>query len=125
MRTAASPEKMVDGLYILFEQAEVVRHLWKDAKPLELQERIKEHTKGWHRQPGPRMARRIAIGLYLEGSGFFGIEYLGVNRQNNDVDYLNSGDTYSPTLVFAGDRLFVSDIGTLIETKYIKEKQNG
>lgn len=120
MKTAPSINRLCRELQFTREQAELVRHIWKDAKRAEL-----IHT-----------AEKIGIELhhgYIENldflrmliidriGEFYGVEHLGEHKRTGyDVEYCNAGDTYNATIIFHGNAMQVNCYGDLVERDLIR-----
>jgi hypothetical protein len=121
-RIAPSAKNLIETFRFTPEQAKQIRkawkHEWNDDLHTELQKIIETVHQLHHGFIETRtLGRQMAIDVLGE---FHGIEYLGQNRDGYEVEYLNSGDTYAPTLIFVGDRMFISTMGDLVESGYIK-----
>ena len=94
----------------------LIRTIWKtDSMDLieSMAPRTAKESNRMYRPFRPRTFRREAIN---EIAGFHGVEYLGKNKRTGEaIYYLNAGDSYAPTIIFQGARLFVSTVGDLIE----------
>lgn len=103
------------------ETAKRIRWAWKNAEVKDLRPIIEKKYKLHHGFIETRnYGAKLAIDVIAD---FHGVEYLGRHKRRHyiDVDYLNAGDCYAPTLVFAGLTMFISTVGDLIEKGYIKE----
>lgn len=101
MRKCASVKNLMTLKDVTKEDAEKIRTVWQTVKS--------------------RREAREQIDRILQT---FGVEYLGQHKRNGEhVYYCNSGDTYAPTIIFSGLRMFVSCWGDLVEKNLIHEVQ--
>jgi hypothetical protein len=71
---------------------------------------------------GNRKQAREAVDAII---GTYGVEHLGVHKRAHEhVYYCNSGDTYAPTVLFTGLRMYVGDYGSLVERNLIREPES-
>lgn len=126
MRTAPSKKALMDTFRFDGETADAIRNMWKGEWTDDFSRDIRTVIERVHQlHHGHLESRRYGRQLAVDVLGeFHGVEYLGKNRHGQDVDYLNAGDTYTPTLIFVGDRMFISCWGQLVESGYIKESDN-
>lgn len=68
-------------------------------------------NKGYHNTPSKKDMRMLLLDKLADTSG---VEAVALGN-GEIVDYLNSGDTYTPTLVFWRGNYLVTDWGTLVE----------
>lgn len=120
MRTCASVKTLCEFKDITPELANKIRHIWKHATRADVEEAIGDMLHHGFLE-NTAYGRMLWINRVAE---YHGVEYLGRNRNGLDVDFLNAGDTYTETLVFVGDRLFITTVGDLVESGYIREEKN-
>lgn len=120
MRIAPSVKNLMESFRFDEATAKQIRWAWKDANKSDLRPIVEKVHKLHH---GYIESRSYAAMLAIDIIGeFHGVEYLGKHSRNNaDIDYLNSGDSYAPTLVFCGRRMFISTVGDMLENNYVKE----
>ncbi len=119
MKTAPNTVKMYQelGQY----DHDFIRLMWKSFRRPQIIEYLEDIAKiRLHSTADLNYCRKLCINHLLE---MHGVEYLGKNKLGQNVDYLNSGDCYVPTLFFVGDRMFISTVGDLVERGYIKEEK--
>ena len=98
MRRCASVNALMEIKDVTREDAEKIRTIWRTI--------------------GNRESARGQIDAVLRT---YGVEYLGQHRRSGDhVYYCNAGDTYAPTIIFAGLRMYVGCWGELIERNRVK-----
>lgn len=103
---------------------QLIRDIWK-ASNWETLEAVypdladfERRYQRYYRQPRFKHVKRELI-AHL--AGYIGVEYLGrCKRSGVDVYYCNAGDTYTPTIVFKGNRLFISCWGHFVENNLVK-----
>lgn len=99
MRKCASVKTLMTLKDVTREDAEAIRKTWRTI--------------------GIRRDARAAIDKILQT---YGVEYLGQHKRTGEhIYYCNSGDTYAPTIMFSGLRMFVSCWGDLVEKNLIHE----
>jgi hypothetical protein len=69
--------------------------------------------------------RKLAREAVNDIIGTHGVEHLGLHKRAHEhAYYCNAGDTYAPTVLFTGLRMYVGDWGTLVERNLIHEAQS-
>jgi hypothetical protein len=106
---------------ITTETAKAIRHIWCKASHTELlkigaERGITTHhgyVEDW------RYFRALIIDSITQS---YGVEFLGIHRRTGqDVNYLNAGDTYAPTLVFQGDSMRIACCGDYVESNLVRQ----
>jgi hypothetical protein len=102
MRRAASAKALQELKDVTPEDARAIRNAWKTI--------------------GKRSEARARIDALFRT---YGVEYLGQSKRTGEhVYYCNAGDTYAPTILFAGMRMFVGCWGDLVERSAIRDRDN-
>lgn len=87
-----------------------------------IMERIERDERSMYGRRSWRETKREAINYLIEGNG---IELLGLHKRSGELAYyVNSGDTYSTTIIFIGGRLTVGAWGDMIESGTVREVGN-
>jgi hypothetical protein len=113
---AASVKALCELKDITPEMAKQIRHIWKKATRAEI---LAELGDSLHHSflDSTNYGRMLWINKLAQ---YHGVEYLGQNKHGEDIDYLNSGDSYTATLVFVGGRMIVNSVGDMVERNYVK-----
>lgn len=82
-----------------------------DGKQLRAEFEADGMMQGYYNPPSKKEMRMLLLDKLAET---FGVEAIALGN-GEIVDYLNSGDTYTPTLVFWRGNYSVKDWGTLVE----------
>lgn len=126
MFTAVSKKRLVSELGLTPEQAKQCRAIWSTMTRSQV--RVLAENLGVKTHHGFvecwSYFRALVISAYLGNggqNGFFGLEYLGENRRSGfDVLYLNTGDTYTATLIFHNGTMRLDCCGSLVESGSIR-----
>lgn len=77
--------------------------------------------EAWRTIPNRREAREAVDSII----GTYGVEHLGLHKRAGEhAYYCNAGDTYAPTVLFTGLRMYVGAWGDLVERGHIRETQS-
>lgn len=117
MKTSSSIAALMELKDMTPELAKHIRHIWKDAKREEIIKILGDDLHHGYLE-SLRYGRMLAINKIAR---YPGVEYLGRNKHGQDVEYLNAGDSYTLTICFVGDRLFINYWAAFVESGYIKE----
>ena len=100
---------------------QLVRAIWKATTREEVETiypAAADIDRGYYNPLKLRELKREAIN---QAAGYSGVEYLGRDRRTGRlVHYCNAGDSYTPTICFAGSQLTVSDMAYWVESGRVK-----
>lgn len=97
-----SVKRMVEHLGISEDQAKILKKMMNDEiSPVVIAEGM-GLTKGFYNDPDKVYAIMLVADKFMEGSGVEGLEgeYVDSFSQNVQASYVNTGDTYSATLLY-------------------------
>lgn len=117
-RNAPSIKRLCEFKDVTPELAKRIRYLWKEASRKEILSVLAPLKL--HYYPTTWRGRMMAINLVAE---YYGVEYLGRNKNGEGVYYLNAGDTYTDTIMFINSRMILSSWGQLVESGYIRKEK--
>lgn len=115
---APSVKRLMESMGLDRAKASDVRALLHGVKDPDAYERVQNWVAACYTHP-PYIERLLSA--LDEACGTFGVEYLGGDHNDwkgkPEFAYLNTGDTYAPTLVYSyeKDSFFVSTMGDVRE----------